>query len=62
MDSPPGSSVSPEQLENMSLSEKGRKNPGIPDAIPKPKIPGKIKKAFIIINNMSFFLRFTMYK
>jgi hypothetical protein len=34
---------SPEQLANMSLS--GRKSPGIPDAIPKPKIPDKIQEA-----------------
>jgi hypothetical protein len=34
---------SPEQLANMSLS--GRKNPGIPDAIAKPKIPEKIQEA-----------------
>jgi hypothetical protein len=34
---------SPEQLANMSLS--GRKSPGIPDAIPKTKIPDKIQEA-----------------
>ena len=34
---------SPEQLANMSLS--GRKSPGIPDAVRKPKIPEKIQEA-----------------